>query len=99
MFSLVRVYIYICTLYVCSPCVHTSLCTHVYCSLCVAVCQVRVKDSEESIAEHETFHESLLNVEKWLMIMRQKLESYQSPSGEWSVDNREQEAQVASALH
>ena len=61
--------------------------------------QVRVKDSEESIAEHETFHESLLNVEKWLMIMRQKLESYQSQSGEWSVDNREQEAQVASAQH
>ncbi|XP_062325713.1 nesprin-3 isoform X1 [Osmerus eperlanus] len=57
--------------------------------------RVRVKDSEESIAEHETFHESLLNVEKWLMIMRQKLESYQSPSGEWSVDNREQEAQRA----
>uniref|UniRef100_A0A8C7MGH4 Spectrin repeat containing, nuclear envelope family member 3 n=1 Tax=Oncorhynchus kisutch TaxID=8019 RepID=A0A8C7MGH4_ONCKI len=58
---------------------------------------VRVKgnESEESIREHESFHESLLNVEKWLMIMRQKLESYRSSAGEWSVDNRQHEAERA----
>ncbi|KAM9569635.1 uncharacterized protein ACWYII_038493 [Salvelinus alpinus] len=57
--------------------------------------RVKVKESEESIGEHESFHESLLNVEKWLMIMRQKLESYRSSTGEWSLDNRQQEAERA----
>ncbi|XP_055720695.1 nesprin-3-like [Salvelinus fontinalis] len=57
--------------------------------------RVKVKESEESIGEHESFHESLLNVEKWLMIMRQKLESYLSSTGEWSLDNRQQEAERA----
>ncbi|CAB1331198.1 unnamed protein product, partial [Coregonus sp. 'balchen'] len=56
---------------------------------------VRGNESEESIREHESFHESLLNVEKWLMIMRQKLESYRSSAGEWSVDNRQYEAERA----
>ncbi|XP_014066751.2 nesprin-3 isoform X1 [Salmo salar] len=57
--------------------------------------RVKVKKSEESIGEHESFHESLLNVEKWLMIMRQKLESYRSSTGEWSLDNRQHEAERA----
>uniref|UniRef100_A0A4W5JYV8 Spectrin repeat containing, nuclear envelope family member 3 n=1 Tax=Hucho hucho TaxID=62062 RepID=A0A4W5JYV8_9TELE len=57
--------------------------------------RVKVKESEESIREHESFHESLLNVEKWLMIMRQKLESYRSSTGEWSVGNRQHEAERA----
>ncbi|TSV68152.1 Nesprin-3 [Bagarius yarrelli] len=34
-------------------------------------------------------------VRKWLMIMRQKLESFREPSGEWSVVNRQQEAERA----
>ncbi|XP_071773491.2 nesprin-3 [Centroberyx gerrardi] len=57
--------------------------------------RVKVNESEESIADHESFHDSLLNVEKWLMIMRQKLESFHSPAGEWSVDNRQHEAERA----
>uniref|UniRef100_A0A674A750 Spectrin repeat containing, nuclear envelope family member 3 n=1 Tax=Salmo trutta TaxID=8032 RepID=A0A674A750_SALTR len=57
--------------------------------------RVKVKESEESIGEHESFHESLLNIEKWLMIMRQKLESYRSSTGEWSLDNRQHEAERA----
>uniref|UniRef100_A0A3Q1F2V9 Spectrin repeat containing, nuclear envelope family member 3 n=1 Tax=Acanthochromis polyacanthus TaxID=80966 RepID=A0A3Q1F2V9_9TELE len=55
--------------------------------------QVKVNESEESIAEHESFHERLLNIEKWLMIMKQKLESFHSPSGEWSVEGRQHEAE------
>ncbi|KAM6916888.1 nesprin-3 isoform 1-T3 [Lycodopsis pacificus] len=57
--------------------------------------RVKVHESEESIAEHESFHDSLLNVEKWLMIMKQKLESFYCPSGEWSVEGRQHEAQRA----
>ena len=68
------------------------LCIHVW--MCLSLCQVKVKESEESIGGHESFHVSLLNVEKWLMIMRQKLESYRSSTGEWSLDNRQQEAEV-----
>lgn len=56
--------------------------------------QVKVRESEESITDHENFHETLLNLEKWLMIMRQKLESFHSPSGEWSVEGRQHEAEV-----
>lgn len=55
----------------------------------------KVNECDQSICDHENLHESLLNVEKWLMIMRQKLESYRSPSGEWSVENRQHEAEKA----
>ncbi|XP_028995302.1 nesprin-3 [Betta splendens] len=55
----------------------------------------KVADSEESISDHESFHESLLNIEKWLMIMKQKLESFRSPSGTWSIEGREHEAEKA----
>ena len=56
--------------------------------------QVKVRESEEGILEHENFHAALSNTEKWLMIMRQKLESFRSPAGEWSVEGRRQEAEV-----
>ncbi|KAL7380794.1 hypothetical protein ABVT39_024193 [Epinephelus coioides] len=57
--------------------------------------RVKVQESEDSIADHESFHDSLLNIEKWLMIMKQKLESFHGPSGEWSVEGRQQEAERA----
>ncbi|XP_062378753.1 nesprin-3 isoform X2 [Sardina pilchardus] len=57
--------------------------------------RVRVNECEQNISEHEVFHESLLSVEKWLMIMRQKLESFRSSGGEWSVQNRQHEAERA----
>ncbi|XP_058254944.1 nesprin-3 isoform X2 [Hemibagrus wyckioides] len=57
--------------------------------------RMRVNESEESILEHESFHDSLLNMEKWLMIMRQKLESFRGANGEWSVVNRQHEAERA----
>ncbi|KAJ3612772.1 hypothetical protein NHX12_019030 [Muraenolepis orangiensis] len=46
--------------------------------------RVKVGESEDAIVEHEDFHESLLSVEKWLMVVRQKLESFRGPSGDWS---------------
>ncbi|XP_033844711.1 nesprin-3 [Periophthalmus magnuspinnatus] len=58
-----------------------------------AVVKMKVHDSEENISEHESFHDDLLNLEKWIMIMRQKLESFHSSSGECSVEGRQQEAQ------
>lgn len=48
--------------------------------------------------EHENLHHALLNMEKWLMIMRQKLESFCSPSGHWSVEGRQREAEVGVGL-
>lgn len=48
--------------------------------------------------EHENLHHALLNMEKWLMIMRQKLESFCSPSGHWSVEGRRHEAEVGVGL-
>ncbi|KAF3844368.1 hypothetical protein F7725_007531 [Dissostichus mawsoni] len=42
-----------------------------------------------------SFHNSLLNREKWLMIMKQKLESFHSQSGEWSIEGRQHEAERA----
>jgi len=56
--------------------------------------QMKVNESEKSIAEHESLHENILNLEKWLMIMRQKLESFRGSDGEWSIDNRQHEAEV-----
>ncbi|KAM3871413.1 nesprin-3 [Diretmus argenteus] len=57
--------------------------------------RVKVKESEENIGQHESFHDGMLNLEKWLMIMRQKVESYRSTAGEWSIDNRQHEAERA----
>ncbi|XP_059374670.1 nesprin-3-like isoform X2 [Carassius carassius] len=62
--------------------------------LCEAV-QMKVNESEENIAEHERFHDNILNMEKWLMIMRQKLESFRGSNEEWSIDNRQHEAERA----
>lgn len=61
--------------------------------------QVKVRESEESITDHESFHDSLLNLEKWLMIMKQKLEIFHTPSGEWSIEGRQHEAEVGLPLH
>ncbi|KAI3368044.1 hypothetical protein L3Q82_026856 [Scortum barcoo] len=55
--------------------------------------RVKVHESEESIADHESLHDSMLNIEKWLMIMKQKLDSFHSPSGEWSIQGRQHEAE------
>lgn len=60
--------------------------------------QAKVRESEEGISEHESFHVALLNMEKWLMVMRQKLESFRSPSGQWSVEGRRHEAEVCVGL-
>lgn len=62
--------------------------------MCVLCYQIKVNESEKGVSEHESFHESLLNTEKWLMIMRQKLESFRGPNGEWSIVNRQHEAEV-----
>lgn len=55
---------------------------------------MKVNETEENIAEHESFHENILNMEKWLMIMKQKLDSFRASEGEWSIDNRQHEAEV-----
>lgn len=60
--------------------------------------QIKMNESEENIVEHERFHDNILNLEKWLMIMRQKLESFRGGNGEWGIDNRQQEAEVLYAL-
>ncbi|CAL1575732.1 unnamed protein product [Knipowitschia caucasica] len=59
------------------------------------VVKMKVHGSEENIAEHQRFQDSLLNLEKWMMIMRQKLESFHCSSGQWSVQGRHQEAEKA----
>lgn len=56
--------------------------------------QAKLHESEDSIDDHESFHDSLLNIEKWLMIMKQKLESFRSPAGKWSIEGRQHEAEV-----
>ncbi|KAA0710980.1 Nesprin-3 KASH domain-containing protein 3 [Triplophysa tibetana] len=57
--------------------------------------RIKVNDSEENIVDHELFHENILNLEKWLMTMRQKLESFRGGNGEWRINNRQQEAERA----
>lgn len=56
--------------------------------------QLKVRESEESIGNHESFHDSMLNMEKWLMIMKQKLESFHGLDGEWNIEGRVHEAEV-----
>lgn len=60
---------------------------------------MKVSECENSILEHESFHENLLNMGKWLLIMKQKLESFRGPTGDWSVMNRQDEAEVLYSVH
>lgn len=55
---------------------------------------MKERESEENIDGHESFHDNLLKVEQWLMIIKQKLESFHSLQGKWNVDGRELEAEV-----
>ncbi|MEQ2197160.1 hypothetical protein XENOCAPTIV_024473, partial [Xenoophorus captivus] len=55
---------------------------------------VKVQDCAEIVSDHESFHSDLLNTEKWMMVMSQKLESFRSSTGGWSVEGRQPEAQV-----
>lgn len=57
--------------------------------------KAKVDESDKIVAEHERFHDSLLNIEKWLMIMKQKLMSFHSPTGEWSIEGCRHEAERA----
>ncbi|XP_061749861.1 nesprin-3 [Nerophis ophidion] len=57
--------------------------------------KVKLHESERSIEDHKSFHESLLNMEKCLMVLKQKVESFKSPTGEWSIDGRKHEAEKA----
>lgn len=57
--------------------------------------RVKVHECERGIGEHECFHDNLLNVEKWLMIMKQKMKSFRKPTGEWSIRQRQHEAERA----
>ncbi|PWA16375.1 hypothetical protein CCH79_00004451 [Gambusia affinis] len=54
---------------------------------------VKVHDCDDIVSDHECFHGDLLNMEKWIMVMRQKLDSFCSPTGGWSVEGRRPEAQ------
>uniref|UniRef100_A0A3P9P8Z1 Spectrin repeat containing, nuclear envelope family member 3 n=1 Tax=Poecilia reticulata TaxID=8081 RepID=A0A3P9P8Z1_POERE len=36
---------------------------------------VKVRDCDDIVSDHECFHGDLLNMEKWIMVMRQKLDS------------------------
>ncbi|MEQ2177844.1 hypothetical protein GOODEAATRI_007820 [Goodea atripinnis] len=56
---------------------------------------VKVQDCAEIVSDHESFHSDLLNTEKWMMVMSQKLDSFCSSTGGWSVEGRQPEAQVA----
>ncbi|XP_051941651.1 nesprin-3 isoform X2 [Hippocampus zosterae] len=57
--------------------------------------EVNLHESKESIGDHAHFHDKFLNIEKWCIVMKQKLESFKIPSGEWSIESREHEAQRA----
>uniref|UniRef100_A0A8C4ZG76 Spectrin repeat containing, nuclear envelope family member 3 n=1 Tax=Gadus morhua TaxID=8049 RepID=A0A8C4ZG76_GADMO len=56
---------------------------------------VRVGESKHSIEEHQGFHHLMLSLNEWLQTMRQKLESFRGPTGDWSVEQRKHEAQRA----
>ena len=44
--------------------------------------------------DHQNFHGRLLNLQQWMMVMKQKLESFCSAAGGWSVKGRRREAEV-----
>lgn len=56
--------------------------------------QLKQRESEENIESHQSFHDNLLKMEQWLMIIKQKFESFHSLHGKWMVEGREHEAEV-----
>ncbi|XP_041827390.1 nesprin-3 isoform X2 [Melanotaenia boesemani] len=59
--------------------------------------KVKVEQSEENISDHQNFLSGLLSIQNWMMIMKQKLDSFCSPSGGWSLEGRHHEAERALA--
>ncbi|XP_070403256.1 nesprin-3 isoform X3 [Nothobranchius furzeri] len=57
--------------------------------------RVKVQEAQETVSDHQSFHGDLLNMQKWMMVMRQKLESFCSQSGGRTVLTRHPEAQRA----
>ncbi|XP_075883836.1 nesprin-3 [Nelusetta ayraudi] len=54
---------------------------------------LKERESEENIESHESFHDNLLKMEQWLMIIKQKFESFHSLHEKWMVEGREHEAE------
>uniref|UniRef100_A0A1A7YWF7 Spectrin repeat containing, nuclear envelope family member 3 n=1 Tax=Iconisemion striatum TaxID=60296 RepID=A0A1A7YWF7_9TELE len=57
--------------------------------------RVKVQEAQETVSDHQSFHGNLLNMQKWMMVMRQKLESFCSQSGGRTVITRHPEARRA----
>uniref|UniRef100_A0A1A8GNZ7 Spectrin repeat containing, nuclear envelope family member 3 n=1 Tax=Nothobranchius korthausae TaxID=1143690 RepID=A0A1A8GNZ7_9TELE len=57
--------------------------------------RVKVQEAQETVSDHQSFHGDLLHMQKWMMVMRQKLESFCSQSGGRTVLTRHPEAQKA----
>ncbi|XP_072221011.1 nesprin-3 isoform X2 [Leuresthes tenuis] len=56
---------------------------------------VRVQQTKDGVLNHQNFHGRMLNLQQWMMVMKQKLESFCSAAGGWSVTGRRREAQQA----
>lgn len=61
-----------------------------------AVLQDLVDRCRESVQEHYTFSHELLEMQQWVTLVTQKLESHQRDTGPW--DTQSQEAKIESLL-
>ncbi|OCT68284.1 hypothetical protein XELAEV_18039583mg [Xenopus laevis] len=56
--------------------------------------EINKRKSKTYIKDHLIFNDKLLDLQRWLMVTRQELESFQDSNGHWDVESREKEIQI-----
>ncbi|KAG8449115.1 hypothetical protein GDO86_015970 [Hymenochirus boettgeri] len=55
--------------------------------------EINIHKSKNYIKDHRIFNDKLLDLKRWLMVIRQALESFQDSNGQWDVESQEREIQ------
>eukprot|EP00079_Xenopus_tropicalis_P029442 XP_012824833.1 PREDICTED: nesprin-3 isoform X3 [Xenopus tropicalis] len=56
--------------------------------------EIKIRKSKAYINDHRIFNEKLLELQRWLMVTKQELESFQDSDGHWDFESREKEIQI-----
>ncbi|XP_018087890.1 nesprin-3 isoform X2 [Xenopus laevis] len=56
--------------------------------------EINMRKIKAYINDHLIFNGKLLDLQHWLMVTRQELESFQDSNGHWDVESREKEIQI-----
>ncbi|XP_063295006.1 nesprin-3 [Pelobates fuscus] len=56
--------------------------------------EANIRKSKQNISNHWMFNNTLLDIQRWIMVTRHELESFQDGSREWDIASRERDSEV-----